>query len=154
MADQFTVTRTATFNAAPEVLHAAVNDFHRWQEWSPWEELDPNQSRTYSGPDSGVGAHYAWSGNKKVGQGSMEIIESEAPSSVVVDLSFIKPFKSRNETRFTISPEGSGSTVVWSMTGPVTFMTRVMGVFKSMDAMIGPDFEKGLRRLKGVVDAT
>ena len=27
-------------------------------------------------------------------------------------------------------------------------MTKVMGIFKSMDTFLGPDFEKGLARLK------
>ena len=33
-------------------------------------------------------------------------------------------------------------------------MTKVMGIFTSMDKMIGPDFEKGLARLKADVEAT
>ena len=37
------------------------------------------------------------------------------------------------------------------MVGPKTFMTKVMGVFTSMDKMIGPDFEKGLSRLEAHV---
>ncbi len=40
------------------------------------------------------------------------------------------------------------------MTGKKTFMTRVMGLFKSMDSMIGPDFERGLQKLKAVTEAT
>ena len=38
------------------------------------------------------------------------------------------------------------------MTGQKTLMTKVMGIFTSMDKMIGPDFEKGLARLKEVVE--
>lgn len=32
--------------------------------------------------------------------------------------------------------------------GRKTLTTRVMSVFTSMDKMVGPDFEKGLARLK------
>ncbi len=39
------------------------------------------------------------------------------------------------------------------MTGRKTFMTRVMGLVKSMDSMVGPDFEKGLQKLKAVAEA-
>ncbi len=49
---------------------------------------------------------------------------------------------------FDLAPEGQATRVTWTMTGPMTLMTRVMGIFKSMDKMIGPDFEKGLARLK------
>jgi hypothetical protein len=54
---------------------------------------------------------------------------------------------------FTVVPEGTGSRVTWSMTGANTPMIRVMSLLKSMDAMIGPDFEKGLARLKRTVEA-
>jgi hypothetical protein len=74
---------------------------------------------------------------------------------VHIDLTFEKPFKSRNDTRFSLAPTGAdgGSTeVTWTMVGTKTFMTRVMGLFTSMDKMIGPDFEKGLRQLKDVAE--
>jgi Polyketide cyclase / dehydrase and lipid transport len=152
MADTYRVTRSTTIAATPDLIYPHLADFHRWQAWSPWEELDPDQNRTYSGPDSGPGAHYAWNGNKKVGEGTMEILEAQSPSTVVVDLRFIKPFKSTAVTRFDVELAGEGSTVTWTMEGAKTVVTRVMGVFKSMDAMIGPDFEKGLRQLKATVE--
>lgn len=154
MADTYKVVRTIDVAAPPSTVFEQVNDFHQWQAWSPWEGLDPDQQRTYSGPDSGVGSHYAWSGYRKVGEGTMEIIASEPSNSVTVDLRFLKPFKSVAETRFDIAAQGDGSTVTWTMEGELTFVTRVMGIFKSMDAMIGPDFEKGLKQLKGTVEGT
>ncbi len=34
------------------------------------------------------------------------------------------------------------------MSGKKTLMTKVMGLFTSMEKLLGPDFEKGLDRLK------
>lgn len=34
------------------------------------------------------------------------------------------------------------------MTGKRTLITKMMGIITSMDKMVGPDFEKGLQRLK------
>ena len=145
----YTVTREATIAAPPERVYAELVDFRRWRAWSPWEDLDPELDRTYSGADAGPGAHYAWSGNRKAGQGAMEITRAEEPSAVDIDLTFEKPFKARNKTSFLIAPAGDGgSRVTWTMTGQKTFMTKVMGIFKSMDSLVGPDFEKGLARLK------
>jgi uncharacterized protein YndB with AHSA1/START domain len=151
--DTFTVERSAEIGAPPERVWAALVDFHEWPKWSPWEELDPDVRRTYEGPDSGVGAAYRWEGNRKAGAGRMEITEATAPSGLVIDLRFLKPFKSENTTRFTLAPGGEGTRVTWTMTGPKTFMTRVTGIFKSMDKMIGPDFEKGLQQLDAYVTA-
>ncbi len=144
----YTVQRSTVINARPEQVYEQVVDFHNWPNWSPWAGIDPAMDRTYSGAESGTGAAYAWSGNRKAGQGRMEITEAVEPSRVQIDLVFEKPFKARNETWFEIQPEGSGSRVDWTMTGQKTFATKVMGVFKSMDKMIGPDFEKGLAQLK------
>jgi hypothetical protein len=149
----YTVERSVDIDAPPPLVHEQIADFRAWTAWSPWEGLDPHMTRTYSGADAGTGAAYAWSGNRKAGRGRMTIVEAVKPSLVRVDLAFEKPFRSRSDTTFTIVPEGTGSRVTWSMTGANTLMTRVMGVVRSMDAMIGPDFEKGLGRLKSTVEA-
>jgi Polyketide cyclase / dehydrase and lipid transport len=104
MAD-FSMSRSTTVNAPSDRVHALVDDFHQWQQWSPWEGLDPHLERTYSGPASGVGSRYHWSGNKKAGEGDMEIVES-VPSRVAVDLQFLKPFKARNLTTFDLEQVG------------------------------------------------
>ena len=51
---------------------------HQWTRWSPWEDVDPDLHRAYSGAEEGVGAVYAWSGNRKAGAGRMEIIPRRA----------------------------------------------------------------------------
>ncbi|MBA3530263.1 MAG: SRPBCC family protein [Propionibacteriaceae bacterium] len=146
--DTYTVERWLSIDAAPGRVYDQIADFHNWTSWSPWEGVDPELKRTYSGAQSGRGAVYGWSGNRKAGQGRMEITEATEPSTVLIDLTFEKPWKSRSDTLFTIEPEGSGSRVTWSMTGKKTLTTKVMGLFKSMDKLLGPDFEKGLARLK------
>ena len=149
MADEsYTVERSTTIEAPPERVYEQIANFHHWTNWSPWEDVDPNLKRTYTGPDSGTGAAYAWSGNRKAGQGRMEITNATEASRVQIDLVFEKPFKARNDTLFVIQPEGSGSRVTWTMTGKKTLLTKVMGIFTSMDKMVGPDFEKGLAQLK------
>lgn len=152
MADTYTVERSAVIPAPREAVHGALVDFHAWEHWSPWQDVDPDMEQTYTGPDAGVGAVMAWKGNRKAGAGRMEITDV-TPTSVVVDLQFLKPFKAHNTTSFTLAPEGDGTKVTWTMVGPKTFMTKVMGIFTSMDKMIGPDFEKGLSRLEGHVTA-
>ena len=153
MSDTYTVERSTTIDAEPAHIYAQVVDFHRWTAWSPWEDLDPEMQRSYTGPEQGVGATYSWTGNRKAGAGRMEIVEAEEPSTVAVALSFVKPFKSTSRTVFSFVPTDSGTTVTWTMTGPSTLMTKVMGIFTSMDKLVGPDFEKGLARLRAVSEA-
>ena len=79
-------------------------------------------------------------------------MEAVQPSSVRIDLLFEKPWKARSDTAFTILPDGSGSRVSWRMTGRKSLLTRMMSVVKSMDSLVGPDFEKGLGRLKATTE--
>jgi hypothetical protein len=149
----FEVVRTATISAPPDAIFDQLDDFHRWTGWSPWEHVDPNMNRDYEGPDSGVGAAYAWQGTRKAGAGRMEIVASRRATSLTIHLAFLRPFSSESTVVFTLVPKGDATIVTWAMTGPKTFVTRLMGVFTSMDKMIGADFEKGLAKLKGLVEA-
>jgi hypothetical protein len=140
-----------TVDAPASAVHALVDDFHHWTTWSPWEGLDPELKRTYTGPDAGPGAHYAWSGNRKAGAGSMTITAS-SPEAVAVDLEFLKPFRSASKVVFTFAPRGEQTEVTWHMTGEQTGLMGVFGRVVKMDRLIGPDFERGLARLKAVAE--
>ena len=152
MADNFVVEREQRIEGTAGAVFERIVDFRRWQSWSPWEELDPNLWRDYSGAESGVGAIYEWAGNRKAGAGRMTITAVEPDQSVTIALEFLKPFKSKSTTEFTLRPDGATVVVRWRMTGSKTLMTRFMGVFMSMDKMVGPDFEKGLTKLQAEVE--
>jgi uncharacterized protein YndB with AHSA1/START domain len=146
--ETYTIERSTTIEAPPERIYSEIVDFHQWTNWSPWEGGDPKLKRNYSGAESGTGAVYSWSGNRKSGLGRMEITKANEPYEVQIDLAFIKPFRARNDIRFAIVPEGSGSRVTWTMTGKQTLMTKMMAFFTTMDKVVGPDFERGLAQLK------
>jgi len=148
--DSFRVERTATINAPPERIFPLINDFQRWGAWSPFEKKDPAMKRTMSGVPSGKGAVYEWDGNKEIGQGRMEIVESVPPSRVTLTLDFTRPFKAHNIVDFTLEPRGNSTQVTWAIHGPSPFISKVMGIVLDMDQMIGKDFEAGLAALKTV----
>ena len=148
--DSFRVERTVTINAPPERIFPLVNDFQRWGAWSPFEKKDPGMKRTMSGVSSGEGAVYEWDGNKEIGQGRMEIVESVPPSRITLTLDFTRPFKAHNIVDFTLEPRGNSTQVTWAIHGPSPFISKVMGIVLNMDKMIGKDFEAGLAALKTV----
>ncbi len=150
--DTFSVERSASIKAPPEKVYAFISDFKAWMAWSPWEKKDPAMKRTYGATTSGKGATYAWDGNSDVGQGSMEITASVAPSKVALKLDFIKPFEGHNTVDFVLEPKGEMTNITWTMQGPAPFMSKVMQVFISMDSMVGKDFEAGLANLKAAAE--
>jgi hypothetical protein len=150
---RYTVERSTTINAPAPAVFAQVNDFHKWEAWSPWAKMDPNMKTTYSGPPAGNGAAYSWVGNSDVGEGRMTITESRPSDLIKIKLEFIKPFAATNATDFTFTPQGNQTNVKWSMTGEKNFITKAFTMFMNMDKMVGDDFEKGLLQMKLVAEA-
>jgi Polyketide cyclase / dehydrase and lipid transport len=149
---EFCVTRTASMSAPAATVFAQVNDFHNWEAWSPWAKVDPAARNTFSGPPAGTGAVFAWSGNKNVGEGRMTITESRPSDLIRINLEFLRPFKATNTAEFTFKPDGNQTVVTWSMAGTKKFIIKAMGLFMSMDKMVGGQFEQGLANMKSVVE--
>jgi hypothetical protein len=148
----FHVERSLTMAAPPEAAFAQVNDFHAWSAWSPWEKLDPAMKRTYDGAPAGVGAKYAWVGNKDVGEGRMTIEHSD-PSTIAIKLEFLKPFEATNTATFTFTKTPEGTKTTWAMDGNNNFISKAFSLVMNMDKMIGPDFERGLAGIKTAAEA-
>jgi hypothetical protein len=47
---------------------------------------------------------------------------------------------------------GDSTQINWAMYGPSPFIAKVMGVFFSMDSLVGKDFAEGLANLKAVAE--
>src|SRR3977135_685120 len=148
----FTVQRPTTVKAPPEKIFPLINDFHQWVTWSPYENKDPAMKRSHSGAESGKGAVYGWEGNKNVGSGRMEILDTSVPTKIVIKLDFFKPFEGHNTAEFTMLPQGDATNLVWLMHGPAPFMSKLMQVFMNVDNMVGKDFEVGLANLKKLTE--
>lgn len=150
----YRIMRTATISAQPAAVFAQVNDFHKWEAWSPWSKLDPTMKQTYEGPPAGTGAIYTWAGNNKVGEGRMTLTESHPNDLIRIKLDFLKPFASTCTTEFIFKPEGNQTLVTWNMFGRNGFVSKVFCMFMNMDKMVGSDFERGLASLKAVTEGS
>lgn len=150
--DRFTVRRSATIAAAPDEIFGLIQDFHRWDQWSPYEKMDPAMKRSFGGAAAGTGAVYAWE-SEQVGHGRMEMTATQVPSRVDIKLDFLKPFEAHDTAEFTLVPTGTTTTVTWAMHGVNPYFAKVIGLFVDMDHMIGKDFEAGLANLKAIAEA-
>lgn len=150
--DSFRVERRVSIAAAPEKVYPLLNDIRAQNRWSPWDKKDPAMKRVYSGAAAGVGAVYEWDGNKDIGAGRLEIVESIAPRKVVMRLDFTRPMEGRNVAAFTLEPQGAATEVTWSIEGPMPYVSKLFGLFCDMDTMIGKEFEAGLADLKSLAE--
>ncbi|HEU4531669.1 MAG TPA: SRPBCC family protein [Steroidobacteraceae bacterium] len=145
------VERSTVINASPAAVFDVVNSFKRFNEWSPWYELDPGAQYLYSGPSQGVGARFEWSSKKpEVGSGSQQVIESEPFRRVRTQLDFGSQGTAHGE--FTITPAAAGSQVTWAFDAEFGYdlLQRYFGLL--YDRWIGADYEKGLAKLKALVE--
>lgn len=149
----FSYTRSATMSASPAAVFAHVNDFHKWEAWSPWAKMDPNAKSVFEGPSSGVGAKFHWDGDRNVGAGNMTITESVPNDHIRIRLEFIRPFAGVNDTLFTFKPTGDKTNVNWTMSGKYNFMSKAVGLIVDCEKMVGTQFEKGLVNMEAVAKA-
>lgn len=147
----FRITRSATLTAPPEVIFAEVNDFRRWEAWSPWSQMEPEASYRYSGPESGTGASVHWIG-RKTGEGINTILESTPAERIRFRLQFLKPFEATNAADFAFRPVGDGTVVTWTMTGRNGFLGKLFGLLLNCEKMVGGQFEQGLENLRRLTE--
>jgi hypothetical protein len=146
---EFRIQRRTRIAAPPRDILPHLDDFRAWGAWSPWEKLDPAMQRTFGGPARGVGATYAWDGNKKAGAGRMEITRSD-DQGVAMTLDFMRPMRASNAVDFALTPTDGVTEVTWTMNGSNDLMGKLFGVVVNMDKLVGRDFEAGLASLKAV----
>jgi hypothetical protein len=149
----FKISRSILVAAPAKACFEQVNDFHKWENWSPWAKMDPGMQTAYDGSAFGTGAVYSWTGSGKVGAGMMTLFKSEPYRLIDIQLDFIKPMKTTSLTEFTFGPEGKDTRVTWAMSGQKNLAAKAFHMVVNMDKLIGPDFEEGLAQLKAQAEA-
>ncbi len=141
------VERTIVIAAPPAVVFPHLNGMRALHAWSPWAAVDPDTHYEFDGPRTGVGSRVRWhSGDSRVGQGSQEIIDSEANARVKTVLAFGE--HGNGEATFVLEPVDRGTRVRWRF--DTRFGWDLMGRYVGLmlDGMIGTAYTKGLKTLK------
>ncbi len=146
----YRVESSTTIAASPAKVFAQVNDFHNFEAWSPWAELDPDATMTYSGPEAGKGATAAWAGNDQVGAGTMTIVDSRPDEAVSIKVEFTEPFEGSTNSDFTFKPEGDQTKVTWAMHGQHGFVEKAVCLVMGGLDMMAANQKKGLANLKRI----
>lgn len=92
---------------------------------------------------------YEWEG-KRIGSGNMRITAEHPDSVIEYDLTFLTPWKSTAKVRFELESLGDTTRAVWLMESSLPFFMFWMK--KTMETLIGMDFERGLNMLKEYVE--
>ncbi|MBI3134586.1 MAG: SRPBCC family protein [Bacteroidetes bacterium] len=144
----YKVERTRTLAASPEAVYSQISQLKNWNAWSAWARMDSTTVYTYEGTDGAVGSVMKWKGDpEKTGEGIMEITELVPNAKIAYKLTFVD-WNSVSTGAFTLTALGDSTRVNWTNEGDIPFLMRTLSLlFMDMDAMMGPDFEKGLKNL-------
>ncbi len=146
------IERKIMVNAPRDQVFDYVIHFGKFIEWSPWQEIDPDVKYEIN-DDGAEGARYHWMGNDEVGEGEMVITHVSGMDSIAVALEFIKPFKSSAKTYYLLKDVDNGTEVTWGFKArygvPMNLLLALSGMNKALKA----DFDKGLNKLKEVVES-
>jgi len=145
--DRFEVQRSTSIRASADRIFPLISDLRTFNTWNPFDKKDPNVKGTYSGPESGKGAAYAFE-SSQTGTGRIEIADAAPPSRVTMRLTMTKPLAADNRVQFILQPQGDTTRVTWAMDGDVPFVGRLIHLFIDMDRMVGQEFAAGLADLK------
>ncbi|MCB9915579.1 MAG: SRPBCC family protein [Planctomycetes bacterium] len=149
--DTYSVERELVLNATPEATYDTIATLSTWPEWAVWnKEMDPTATWEFSGPASGDGAVWSWTGAEGgLGTGVLTLRDCARPASITYDLVMGGDWSSVGV--FTISPAGEGVRVHWQNGGQLSGIYKLLGPF--LDGMTGPMYETSLQGLKARLEA-
>lgn len=147
------ISRELLIKASPEAIFPFINNSRKANDWMPWSESDPQVVTVYSGPEEGLGSKSSWESPGKMGTGQAVVVESVLNQIVKTQLTYTKPMEMEQLAEFSLTPNPEGTFVRWSVSGNNNFIGRLVCVFMNMDKEVGGNFEKGLNKLKTLVEA-
>ncbi|MGD9802729.1 MAG: SRPBCC family protein [Hyphomicrobiaceae bacterium] len=148
--DTFSYGRSVIIRAPAERIFPLIADPVAFNTWNPFNE-DASIKGSYSGPAHGPGARYTFE-SRRAGTGYTEVVEEHSPNHLRVRLVMTKPFACDNRVDFRLEPTPEGTRVTWAMSGPMTFMSKVMNQVMDCEKMCGDQFIRGLNKLKSLVE--
>lgn len=144
----FAAERTIVINKPNQEVFDYVKLFKNQRNWSTWVRNDPDIKLSYQGTDGTVGSVMSWE-SKMMGNGEQEIKKIEDGQHIDIDLRFKGMMGSTSPSYLTTKVLSDSTTqVVWGMSGKMAYPMNLMGLFMSMDDMIGNEYQKSLDNLK------
>ena len=149
------VEKSTRIAASPITIFRLLNNFEQYPQWSPWHD----ESMIYEqlGADQGVGAILNWQSDSK-GEGQIEIVEAEPYKKISMRMGFAG--QGSVNTIFLFEPSDRGTLVRWQYQLDLAAVEnpfyRITGRYMAllMDDWIATDFDRGLDRLKRILENT
>jgi len=147
------VTRSIDIAAPRAAVFRLVADLRHLPDWSPLLAGDPDVAVTFTGPLDGVGQTLSWESKLPAVGSGVETITAIAPISHVA-MRVARAGQPSTAAWFRLSEKSANrTTVVWGYRKDVGFNPLDRYRALALDGVVGPHYERGLKRLKAVAEA-
>lgn len=152
--NDYAVQREITINKPKTEVFEYIKYLKNQDNYSKWNNMDPDMKKSYIGTDGTVGFIYHWeSENENLGTGEQEIKKITEGERVDFELRFIKPFEATEPAFMTTESINDNETkVTWGFSGHMNYPLNIMMLFMDFEKMIGDDLDYGLTNLKAQLE--
>lgn len=139
------VKKSILIDTPPQKIYPVISHLKNWKAWSPWNIAEPSAKITVASD----GKYHDWEG-EIIGAGNLKIVDEVQNESVVMNLTFLKPWRSKATTIIKLIKRNKRTEVVWTMHSRLPFFLFWMK--KQMEIFIGMDYDRGLKMLKDLLE--
>ncbi len=144
------VVSAVEVSTSKEQVFSYLSDLNQFSQWSPFQEMDPEQKVTVEG--SGVGSTLTWK-SERMGEGIMTLEEADPAAPIKVRMTFLSPLAGEGTSLWTTQSKGDSLTEVsWQFEQKLPYFQRYFGPM--MQSGLGEHFQKGMLNLKSKLETT
>jgi len=149
----FEVKRSGTIPTNQQVTFDYFKNLEHHEDFSVWMNYDPDTKIWYTGSPGQIGYKMCWkSSDKRVGEGSQEIVAINENESIEYKVDVVKPQSVQANLIVQITEDGPDrSKVTWHLKGEIPYPWNLSLLFKDVEGQIGMGLEKGLKNARPLV---
>ena len=147
----YAIQREVIINEPLQKVFDYVKYLKNWDNFNERAVADPSKRNEFKGTDGTVGFIYAWSGNKKVGEGEKEIMLITEGKKIETEIRFVKPFALTGYTNMVTEPVSENQTKV-TFSNASTLKYPLNFLLLMVEKGIAKDMEISLSALKNILE--
>lgn len=145
------VDRTLLIKGSPDVVFYQMSHLRNWQNWLPWYDMDPSIKADYGGTDGQPGSTYHFVGEKS-GEGRATTTAITG-NEMKYDMLFVD-WDTKGTGHVRAEDAGNGQTKAnWALSIHYGYPANGIMAIMNMRKMLEKDFDKGLEKLKALVES-
>ncbi|HSD14589.1 MAG TPA: SRPBCC family protein [Flavobacterium sp.] len=151
MRKEYHVRREIIINTSSKRVFDYLKLLKNQDNFNKWVMVDPGMKRDFVGTDGTVGFIYRWNGNKKAGEGELELKSLIESSKIETEIRFVRPFPAVAFSDYVFEIVSDNQTkVIWGNRSKMIFPMNIM--VSMVEKMLAKDMDISLSNLKTILE--